>query len=97
MNVMRAKFQFTETHARLEHVVDNAASFRKHTHTQTQTLMSFFSFLSLQVVVSKETDAAAQRSSPDSDQASTRSSDPRPEDKTLQRRSNSSIRSQQVD
>ncbi|XP_056228861.1 centlein [Seriola aureovittata] len=46
-------------------------------------------------VVSEQADAAVQRSSPDCDQASTRGSDPRPEDKTLQRRSTSSIRRQQ--
>ncbi|TMS23186.1 Centlein [Larimichthys crocea] len=46
--------------------------------------------------VSEQIDAAAQRSNPDSDWASTRDSDPRPEDKTRQRRSTSSVRRQQV-
>ncbi|XP_044045886.1 centlein isoform X2 [Siniperca chuatsi] len=46
-------------------------------------------------VVSEQVDAAVQRSSPDSDWTSTRGSDPRPEDKTLQRRSTSSVRRQQ--
>uniref|UniRef100_UPI0037E750BE centlein n=1 Tax=Semicossyphus pulcher TaxID=241346 RepID=UPI0037E750BE len=46
-------------------------------------------------VVSEQVDGAAHRSSPDSDQAATRGSDPRPEDKTLQRRSTSSVRRQQ--
>ncbi|XP_049427351.1 centlein [Epinephelus fuscoguttatus] len=46
-------------------------------------------------VVSEQVDAAAQRSSPDSDWAPTRGSDPRPEDKTLQRRSTTSVRGQQ--
>ncbi|KAG8014720.1 Centlein, partial [Nibea albiflora] len=45
--------------------------------------------------VSEQVDTAAQRSSPDSDWASTRDSDPRPEDKTLHRRSTSSARRQQ--
>ncbi|XP_035515304.1 centlein [Morone saxatilis] len=45
-------------------------------------------------VVSEQVDAAAQRSIPDSDWASTRGSDPRPEDKTLQRRSTISVRRQ---
>ncbi|KAM9363716.1 centlein [Symphorus nematophorus] len=45
--------------------------------------------------VSEQVDVAAQRSSPDSDWASTRGSAPRPEDKTLQRRSTSSVRRQQ--
>ncbi|XP_070780876.1 centlein [Enoplosus armatus] len=45
-------------------------------------------------VVSEQVDAAAQRSSPDSDGASTRCSDPRPEDKALHRRSASSVRQQ---
>ncbi|XP_076584927.1 centlein isoform X2 [Chaetodon auriga] len=44
---------------------------------------------------SEQVDAGAQRSSPDSDWASTRGSDPRPEDKTLQRRSTRSARRQQ--
>ncbi|KAF3852534.1 hypothetical protein F7725_005889 [Dissostichus mawsoni] len=38
-------------------------------------------------VVSEDADAAAQKSSPDSDQTPTLGSDPRPEDKTLHRRS----------
>ncbi|XP_059196302.1 centlein [Centropristis striata] len=46
-------------------------------------------------VVSEQVDAAAQRSSPDSDRAPTRGADPRPEDKTRQRRSTSSVRGQQ--
>ncbi|XP_040891089.1 centlein [Toxotes jaculatrix] len=46
-------------------------------------------------VVSEQADIAAQRSSPNSEQAPTRGSDPRPEDKTLQRRSTSSVRRQQ--
>ncbi|XP_038569147.1 centlein isoform X2 [Micropterus salmoides] len=46
-------------------------------------------------VVSEQVDAAVQRFSPDSDRASTRGSDPRPENKTLQRRSTSSVRRQQ--
>ncbi|XP_032391192.1 centlein [Etheostoma spectabile] len=41
--------------------------------------------------VSEQVDAAAQRSSPDSDWAPTRGSDPRPEDKTLQQRSTSIV------
>ncbi|XP_029285765.1 centlein [Cottoperca gobio] len=45
--------------------------------------------------VSEQVDAAAQRSSPDSDWALTRGSDPRPHDKTLRPRSTSSIRGQQ--
>ncbi|XP_041789143.1 centlein isoform X2 [Chelmon rostratus] len=45
--------------------------------------------------VSEQVDAGAQRSSPDSDWASTQGSDPRPQDKTLQRRSTSSVRRQQ--
>ncbi|XP_037619857.1 centlein [Sebastes umbrosus] len=45
--------------------------------------------------VSEQVDAAAQRSSPGSDWAPTRGSDPRPEDKTLQQRSSSSVRGQQ--
>ncbi|XP_028451152.1 centlein isoform X1 [Perca flavescens] len=44
--------------------------------------------------VSEQVDAAAQRSSPDSDWAPTRGSDPRPEDKTLQQRSTSTVRGQ---
>ncbi|XP_070839699.1 centlein [Chaetodon trifascialis] len=44
---------------------------------------------------SEQVDAGAQRSSPDSDWASTQGSDPRPEDKTLQRRSTRSARRQQ--
>ncbi|TKS68319.1 Centlein Centrosomal protein [Collichthys lucidus] len=50
----------------------------------------------LKAAVSEQVDAAAQRSSPDSDWASTRDSDPRPEDKTRKRRSTSSVRKQQV-
>ncbi|XP_042341286.1 centlein [Plectropomus leopardus] len=46
-------------------------------------------------LMSEQVDAAAQRSNPDSDWAPTRGSDPRPEDKTLQRRSTSSVRGQQ--
>ncbi|XP_054460828.1 centlein [Anoplopoma fimbria] len=46
-------------------------------------------------VVSEQVDAAAQRSSPDSDWAPTRGSDPRPEEKTLRQRSTSSVRGQQ--
>ncbi|XP_031718880.1 centlein [Anarrhichthys ocellatus] len=46
-------------------------------------------------VVSEQVDAAAQRSSPGSDWAPIRGSDPRPEDKTLQQRSTSSVRGQQ--
>uniref|UniRef100_A0A4W6CBW3 Centlein, centrosomal protein n=1 Tax=Lates calcarifer TaxID=8187 RepID=A0A4W6CBW3_LATCA len=46
-------------------------------------------------VVSEQADAAAQRSSPNSDQASTQGSDPRPEGRTRQRRSTSSVRRQQ--
>ncbi|XP_041640353.1 centlein [Cheilinus undulatus] len=46
-------------------------------------------------VVSEQVDGAAQRCSPDSDRASTQGSDPRPEDKTLLRRSTSSVRRQQ--
>ncbi|XP_034748996.1 centlein isoform X2 [Etheostoma cragini] len=41
--------------------------------------------------VSEQVDAAAQRSSPDSDWAPTRGSDPRPQDKTLQQRSTSTV------
>lgn len=54
-------------------------------------------FLFFQAVVSEQADAAAQRSSPNSDQASTQGSDPRPEGRTRQRRSTSSVRRQQVD
>ncbi|XP_028259891.1 centlein [Parambassis ranga] len=46
-------------------------------------------------VVSEQTDAAAQSSSPHSDQAFTRSSDPRPEDKNFHHRSTGSVRRQQ--
>ncbi|XP_068583819.1 centlein [Cebidichthys violaceus] len=46
-------------------------------------------------VVSEQVEAAAQRSSPDSDWAPSRGSDPRLEDKTLQQRSTSSVRGQQ--
>ncbi|XP_033986041.1 centlein [Trematomus bernacchii] len=46
-------------------------------------------------VVSEQADAAAQRSSPDSDGTPALGSDPRPEDKTLHRRSTSSVRGQQ--
>lgn len=60
-------------------------------------LTSFCFPLSLQAVVSEQADAAAQRSSPNCDQASTQGSDARPENRTHQRRSSSSIRRQQVD
>ncbi|KAK9540506.1 hypothetical protein VZT92_002954 [Zoarces viviparus] len=46
-------------------------------------------------VVSEQVDAAAPRSSPDSDWAPSRGADPRPEDKTLQQRSARSVRGQQ--
>ncbi|KAM3624285.1 uncharacterized protein V6R79_021527 [Siganus canaliculatus] len=46
-------------------------------------------------VLSEQVDGGAQRSSPSSDRASTLHSDPRPEDKILQRRSTSSVRRQQ--
>ncbi|KAM6941014.1 centlein [Lycodopsis pacificus] len=46
-------------------------------------------------VVLEQVDAAAQRSSPDSDWAPSRGSDPRPEDKTLQQRSTRSVRGRQ--
>nr|XP_020484275.1 centlein isoform X2 [Labrus bergylta] len=49
----------------------------------------------LKAVVSEQVDGAAQRCSPDSEWGSTRASDPRPEDKTLQRRSTGSVRRQQ--
>ncbi|XP_037328964.2 centlein [Pungitius pungitius] len=45
--------------------------------------------------VSEQVDAAAQRSSPESDWAPGRGSDPRPQDETLQRRSTGSVRGQQ--
>ncbi|XP_013863230.1 centlein, partial [Austrofundulus limnaeus] len=44
---------------------------------------------------SEQTDAAAQRSSPRSDQASAQGSDPRPEDKTFRRTSTTRVRRQQ--
>ncbi|XP_070684053.1 centlein [Pempheris klunzingeri] len=47
-------------------------------------------------VVSEQVDTTAQRSSPGSDWASTQVPDPKPEDKTLRRRSTSSVRRQQV-
>ncbi|XP_026159496.1 centlein isoform X2 [Mastacembelus armatus] len=46
-------------------------------------------------VGSEQVDVAIQKSSPNSDQASTQGSDQRPEDRTLQRRSTSSVRRQQ--
>ncbi|XP_069545527.1 centlein [Brachyistius frenatus] len=46
-------------------------------------------------VVSEQADAAGRRSSSDTDQASTRGSDPRPEDNNFHRRSTSSVRRQQ--
>ncbi|KAI3353104.1 hypothetical protein L3Q82_019670 [Scortum barcoo] len=49
----------------------------------------------LKAAVSEQVDAAAQRSNPDSDWSSTQCLDPRPEDKTLQHRSTSSVRRQQ--
>ncbi|KAM7010278.1 centlein [Tautogolabrus adspersus] len=49
----------------------------------------------LKAVVSEQVDGTAQRCSPDSEWGSTRASDPRPEDKTLQRRSTGSVRRQQ--
>ncbi|KAG7485214.1 hypothetical protein JOB18_005390 [Solea senegalensis] len=47
------------------------------------------------VVVSELSDAALQKSSPESDQTSTRSAGPRPEDKSLQCRASGSIRTKQ--
>ncbi|XP_030291520.1 centlein [Sparus aurata] len=49
----------------------------------------------LKAAVSEQVDGAAQRSSPVFDRASTRGSDPRPDDKTPQWRSTSSVRRQQ--